>query len=167
MRSIKSSLKSLTSLGRLHDSIDHWIALLTLDPSNRNVRDRWAKGEIAAKINAHDRFANALLAAKDRASDPAVRFELLVEAGRVYSGSLGDSSRAIEHYRAALALDAPASERIPVALVLTRLLEQASMQFELLETLELLASLDARIDFQRSISRAPRVWPHNWSSLIA
>ncbi|MEO7097649.1 MAG: hypothetical protein ABI175_30585, partial [Polyangiales bacterium] len=78
----------LAELGRNEEALEHAAAVVVLEPTATDARERLR--ELATQTARHDRYAEALTAAADAAESDAVRLTLLVEAARVRSEVLGD-----------------------------------------------------------------------------
>ncbi len=139
--SIRRNLGQRSSArGENLESMEHWAQLLLLDPFAEDAKQRLdALGNEAGE---HAKHADALIAAADATRDAARHTELLLDAGDVLHGRLGDRERAEAVYRRVL--DASASEDVhrTAARRIVTLLETPSRAPDRLDVLERLAPIE-------------------------
>ncbi|HEY8430309.1 MAG TPA: hypothetical protein VIL20_18135, partial [Sandaracinaceae bacterium] len=127
----------LAAKGDAAEAITHAAAVLVLDPSAEDTQEQLA--HLAQQAGAEDRYAEALVAAADAAPPGPRQYALLVEAGDVRAGKLGDREGAIALYQRVLDGDARAQTKLTVARRVEKLLEGAERHAERLAVLEHLA----------------------------
>jgi tetratricopeptide (TPR) repeat protein len=129
-------------LGRPEAALEHFVALVMLEPDVPEHRDELAR--LAESVGRFDRLAEVLAAAADDCTDEALRVELLMQAGTVHEDQLGDSARSIELYLRVLGLEAAEpTTQLGAAQRVEPLLRAASRGRERLDVLERLSALTA------------------------
>ncbi|HEX7663939.1 MAG TPA: tetratricopeptide repeat protein [Polyangiaceae bacterium] len=134
-------------LGLDAQALEHYVALVTLDPDD--VEHREALARIGAKVGRYDRVAEVLTNAAEDCTDDSVRVDLLMQAALVHEEKLADAPRAIELYLRVLGTpDVGPDTSLAASRRLDPLLEAGGRQRERLNVLERMAELD-RDDVQR------------------
>lgn len=131
----------LAASGDARAAMEHWAAVLTLDPSSDDAQEQLA--HLAQQANAHDRYAEALVAAADAAQPGPRQYALLVEAGDVRGATLGDREGAILLFQRVLGTEARAQTKLSVARKLEKLLDEAGRHQDRLAVLEWLGTLES------------------------
>lgn len=145
----------LLARGDDHEAVPHLAALLALDPEREENLTRLQ--EVTARTERHQDFAAALAAAADGLArrddgDEALRLALLVQAADVHCDVLGDAPGAITLYARVLATpEAPEAVALAVSRRLSRLLEDAGREGELLDVLTRRAALEPDADVRRAV----------------
>jgi tetratricopeptide (TPR) repeat protein len=137
----------LVELGRPAEAIEHAAAIVVLEPSSTEARDRLR--QLADASAAHARRVEALETAVGHAGDARTRLSLLVEAAHVAAEAASDAPRAIDLYARALATEGLAAgdehddaSLLEVARQLSGLLARAGRRAEELEVLVRRAALE-------------------------
>lgn len=126
--------------GDAEKAIEHWAAVLRLDPAAEDAQEKLA--HLAQQSGAHAAYADALVSAADAADAGPRQFALLTEAGDARA-QLGDGEAAIGLYQRVLGADATASTKLTVGRRLEKLLNDAERFEERLGVLEGLAALES------------------------
>jgi tetratricopeptide (TPR) repeat protein len=146
----EASSSWLAESGRYDEALEHSAALLSLAPESLEVHDELR--HLAERTGRQDRYAAALVAAARACPNDERRIDILVEAGKVTEGGVGDKPAAVELYLNVLddprAIDAP---RLLVARRLRQLLGEADDHKRLLRVLERLATLEPNPRGQRQV----------------
>jgi tetratricopeptide (TPR) repeat protein len=95
-------------LGKDAEASEHLASLVLLEPDV--VRHRAELGELAARIGRYDRLADTLERAAEDTTDPALKVELLMQAGDEHVTHLADTGRAIDLFLRVLGLPNVAKE---------------------------------------------------------
>jgi len=130
----------LAQRGDAAQSMEHWAAVLRLDPAAGDAQAQLAT--LAQSSGAHTNYAEALVAAADAAEPGPRQYALLIEAGDVRARDLQDSEGAIQLYQRVLSADALPPTKLTVARRVEKLLEVAERYAERLQVLEGLAHLE-------------------------
>jgi tetratricopeptide (TPR) repeat protein len=140
-------------LGKDAEASEHLASLVLLEPDV--AQHRVELTELAARIGRYDRLAEVLTHAADDSTDPALKVELMMQAGDVHMTQLADSGRAIDLFLRVLALPNVATE---AALVAARrvepLLEAAGRSWERLDVNEQIAALQIEPEAKASALNA-------------
>jgi golgin subfamily B member 1 len=144
-------------LGKEAEAAEHLASLVLLEPDVAQHRSELA--ELAARIGRFDRLAEVLSNAAEDSTDPALKVELMMQAGDVHMTHLADPGRAIDLFLRILALPGVATD---AALVAARrvepLLEAAGRSWERLDVNEQIAKLQSDPDAKASaLSAAARL----------
>lgn len=131
-------------------AMDHYAALLTLDPSLTEVQDKME--QLARRSGNFARYADGVAAAAEASDDVPRRVTLLAEAARIRLDMLEDEEGAIRFYQAALSQEGlSVDEELRVARRLADLLGRAERHAERLEVLERLSGLDPNPASRRTV----------------
>jgi tetratricopeptide (TPR) repeat protein len=140
----------LSALEEHSAALDHYAALLVLDPSS--VAAQRALRREAQLTDKFDRYASALASAAEGAKDPSRRVALLNDAAVALLEIVGDEPGAITLFLEAIATeDIKASDLLTVGKRLNVLLERAERSEERLRVLELLADAETVDSSKRAI----------------
>ncbi len=132
-------------LSRLEDALEHFVALVMLEPDVPEHREELTR--LADAVGRFDRLAEVLAAAADDCTDEALRVELLMQAGVVHEDRLGDTARTIELYLRVLGIgDAAPETHLAAARRVEPLLRSTGRGRERLDVLERLATLTDATD---------------------
>lgn len=147
----------LAELGDLPAAMDHYAALLAVEPTSTVVEEKLR--QLAEQSGGHDRYATGLAEAARACPEPTRKVELLAEAARTRVERLADVERAIELYAEASAVTGAAEhEQLQVARRLAALYTQTGQQRERLAVLERQAQLEANDSARAAIlSEAARL----------
>ncbi len=138
----------LAELDDLGPALEHFAALLAMDPSSSATEERLR--QLAERGGLHDRYAEGVAAAARASSDPTRRVELLGEAARTRLERLTDTEGSIELLVEASEISGAAEhEQLGIARRLAALYEQTNRPRERLGVLERQAHLEAN-DVARS-----------------
>lgn len=135
--------------GEALESMGHWAQLLLLDPHADDAKERL--DELGVSSGAHAKHADALIAAADATEDPVRHTELLLEAGEVLQGRLGDRERAELAYRRVLEANAAREVHRTAARRLVGLLDTSDRAADRLDILERLAGLESEPSEKRRV----------------
>ncbi|WP_394833567.1 tetratricopeptide repeat protein [Pendulispora rubella] len=129
-------------LGQDAKALEHYVALVMLEPQVATHRDRLTA--LAEKVDQFDRAAEVLANAADQPSlDEALRIDLLMRAATMHEDRLGDGARAIELYLRVLAAPKAGKEALLAATRrLDPLLLTASRPQDRLTVLERMSELE-------------------------
>ncbi len=131
-------------------AMDHYAALLALDPALTDIQEKM--DQLARRSGNFARYADGVAAAAESATDVPRKVALLAEAARIRLDMLEDEEGAIRFYQAAMGQDElPADEEYRVARRLAELLGRADREQERLSVLERLAHVDPNPASQRSV----------------
>lgn len=131
-------------------AMDHYAALLTLDPSLTDIQDKME--QLARRSGNFARYADGVAAAAEASTDVPRRVALLAEAARIRLDMLEDEEGAIRFYQAALSQEGlTVDEELRVARRLGELLGRADRHPERLVVLERLARLDPNVSSRRTV----------------
>ncbi|MBI5514807.1 MAG: tetratricopeptide repeat protein [Deltaproteobacteria bacterium] len=149
----------LDRAGRGADAVEHYAALVVLEPEEPSHRTRLA--ELAEVTRKHDRLADALARAAEVTRDGSLRTAFLVDAAEVRCDVLQDPSGAIALFARVLAFpdgEVPPAVLLKVARRLDPLYGDASLGAEQLAVLERLAALEPDPSARRdTLGRAARL----------
>jgi tetratricopeptide (TPR) repeat protein len=148
IKSVKERIRRHRQIAELYvklgldaSALEHYVALVTLDPDE--VGHREALARIGAKVGRYDRVAEVLTAAAEDCTDESVRVDLFMQAALVHEERLSDATRAIELYLRVLgAPDVSADALLAASRRLDPLLETADRQRERLNVLERISELE-------------------------
>jgi tetratricopeptide (TPR) repeat protein len=130
-----------TKLGDRSAALEHVATLALLEPEAVEHRDELKR--LASDVGRYDRLADVLLQGSAKTESPALRAELMVEAGEVWLTHLSDDERAGTAYLAVLsAKDAPPRLVLDAARRVEPILERTNRSWDLLDVLERLAALE-------------------------
>ncbi|HWN68529.1 MAG TPA: hypothetical protein VNM90_12905, partial [Haliangium sp.] len=131
-------------------AMDHYAALLALDPSLTDIQDKME--QLARRSGNFARYADGVAAAAEASTSVPRRVSLLAEAARIRLDMLEDEEGAIRFYQAALSQEGlPLEEELRVARRLAELLGRADRHQERLVVLERLASIDPNVSSRRTV----------------
>jgi tetratricopeptide (TPR) repeat protein len=131
-------------------AMDHYAALLALDPSLTDIQDKME--QLARRSGNFARYADGVAAAAEACAAVPRRVSLLAEAARIRLDMLEDEEGAIRFYQAALSQEGlPLEEELRVARRLAELLGRADRHKERLEVLERLARIDPNVSSRRTV----------------
>ncbi len=132
----------LAELGDIPAAMDHYAALLAIEPQSSVVEEKLA--QLAEQGGHHDRYAVGIATAARASSDPTRKVELLDEAARTRLERLNDTDGAIEILVEASDVSGAAeAEQLGVARRLAALYGQTNQPKERLAVLERQAHLEA------------------------
>ena len=148
IKSVKERIRRHRQIAELYvklgldaSALEHYVALVTLDPDE--VEHREALARIGAKVGRYDRVAEVLTTAAEDCTDEGVRVELFMQAAAVHEERLNDPTRAIELYLRVLgAPDVGADVQLAASRRLDPLLETAQRPRERLNVLERISELE-------------------------
>ncbi|MEO8875520.1 MAG: tetratricopeptide repeat protein, partial [Polyangiaceae bacterium] len=148
IKSVKERIRRHRQIAELYvklgldaSALEHYVALVTLDPDEVEHRDALAR--IGAKVGRYDRVAEVLTTAAEDCTDEGVRVELFMQAAAVHEERLNDATRAIELYLRVLgAPDVNAQQMLAASRRLDPLLQTAQRQRERLNVLERISELE-------------------------
>ncbi len=116
-------------------------ALVVLEPAAPSHRA--LLNDVASRLEQRDRQAKVLVSAAERATAPAIRAELLLEAAAICEGPLAAATRAIDLYQRVMELEGvDASVVARAARTLSTLLDAAGRMSERISVLERLAEIE-------------------------
>ena len=139
----------LAILGRDAEALEHYAALLALEPADTDARRQMR--QLSRRSNLHQAYAEALVAAAHNA-DPGHKAVLLSEAGHQYRAELDAPEQAIDIYRQVVDLaDADRGVALGAAHHLNELLAAAGRTAERLDVLERLAELEPASAVRRAL----------------
>ncbi|WP_394823719.1 tetratricopeptide repeat protein [Pendulispora albinea] len=128
-------------LGRDANALEHYVALVLLEPEVAEHRDRLTA--LAERVDQFDRAAEVLAKAAEQTKDEALRVELLMRAATMHEDKLGDGERAIALYLQVLALPGAGNEtQLAATRRLDPLLLIASRPSDRLTVLERMSALE-------------------------
>jgi lipopolysaccharide biosynthesis regulator YciM len=131
-------------------AMNHYAALLALDPSLTDIQDKME--QLARRSGNFARYADGVAAAAEASTSVPRRVSLLAEAARIRLDMLEDEEGAIRFYQAALSQEGlPLEEALRVARRLAELLGRADRHQERLEVLERLARIDPNVSSRRTV----------------
>lgn len=147
----------LDSVGDYQGAFESVAQLVALEPHEALHRVRLA--ELAGRTGDHARRAELLTTIADGASDPAVRFDLLLEAASAKKTELGDAAGASELYQRVLTeAQDDRARALSAARELDPLLEAAGRPADRVSVLEQLAELEDEPERRRAaLGAAARV----------
>ncbi len=138
-------------LGNDNDALDHYGALLCIDPTDTDARKQLR--QLASRSNQHTRHAQLLIEAGESCEDGARQVALFLEAAHLHRDVIGDAEQAAKLY--ARVLDNPndgdPSQSLSAAHSLNELLAAAERSAERLPVLEKIASLERSKAVRRSV----------------
>ncbi|NVB41774.1 tetratricopeptide repeat protein [Pseudenhygromyxa sp. WMMC2535] len=130
-------------------AMQHYAALLTIDPSDADARKQL--GTLAERSGQHDLHAISLVAAAE-ASEGGQQITLLLEAAHAYRDLIDDAEQAAELYGRVLESDqVDKSAALEAAHSLAELLAEAGEDARRLDVLETLAGLERVAAVRKSI----------------
>jgi tetratricopeptide (TPR) repeat protein len=131
-------------------AMDHFAALLSLDPALTDIQEKME--QLARRSGNFARYADGVAAAAEACSAIPRRVSLLAEAARVRLDMLEDEEGAIRFYQAAFSQEGlPVEEELRVARRLAELLGRADRHPERLAVLERLARIDPNVSSRRTV----------------
>ncbi|HWL87315.1 MAG TPA: hypothetical protein VNO21_16035, partial [Polyangiaceae bacterium] len=137
----KSIAELYGRLGQDPQALEHYVALVMLEPEAASHRERLTA--LAEKIGQFDRAAEVLAKAADLPVDEALRIDLLMRAATMHEDRLGDGERAIELYSRVLAIRGAGKDALLAATRrLDPLLLLASRPRDRLSVLERMSELE-------------------------
>ncbi|WP_428264675.1 tetratricopeptide repeat protein [Haliangium sp.] len=131
-------------------AMDHYAALLALDPALTDIQEKM--DQLARRSGNFARYADGVAAAAEACADVPRKVTLLAEAARIRLDMLEDEQGAIGFYQAAMAQEGlPVEEELRVARRLAELLGRADRTRERLDVLERLSNIDPNPSSQRTV----------------
>ncbi|MBX3190957.1 MAG: tetratricopeptide repeat protein [Labilithrix sp.] len=137
-------------LGDDENAMEHFVHLVLLEPEVASHRTELA--QLAERVGRFERLAEVLVSAADDCNDEALKVELLMHAGVVTAGKIGDVGRAIELFFRILGISPIADAALLTACRhVEPLLARAERKADRLDVLERLAILEEEPETRWSV----------------